>query len=52
MAFNFDVTAIWRSGLSARSPWRQNWVRPVWLRTPLFYIAIMATLCIKGLSCQ
>jgi len=21
---NFDVRAIWRSGLSARSPWRQN----------------------------
>jgi len=24
MLFNFDVRAIWRSGLSARSPWRQN----------------------------
>jgi len=34
---NFDVRAIWRSALSARSPWRQNlkpWVRPVWRRTP------------------
>jgi len=25
-------------------------VRPVWRRTPLFYITILATLCIKGLS--
>jgi len=24
MVFNFDVRAIWRSGLSARSPRRQN----------------------------
>jgi len=24
MVFNFDVRAIWRSGLSARSPYRQN----------------------------
>jgi len=23
MVFNFDVRAIWRSGLSARSPWRR-----------------------------
>jgi len=45
MVFNFDVRAIWRS----RSPWRQNWkpwVRPVWCRTPLFYVTILATLCI------
>jgi len=31
MVFNFDVRAIWRSGL------------------PLFYVTILATLCIKGL---
>jgi len=24
VVFNFDVRAIWRSGLSARSPWRQH----------------------------
>jgi len=35
MVLNFDVRAIWRSVLSAR--------------TPLFYVTILATLCIKGL---
>jgi len=38
--------------VSARSPWRQNWkpwVRPVWRRTPLFYVTILATLCTKRL---
>ena len=25
-----------------------GWVRPVWRRTPLFYVTILATLCIKG----
>jgi len=48
VVFNFDVRAIWRSGLSTRSPWRQNWkprLRPVWRRTPLCYITILATLC-------
>jgi len=24
VVFNFDGRAIWRSGLTARSPWRQN----------------------------
>jgi len=34
--YNFDVRAIW--------------VRPVWRRTPLFYVTILATLCIEGLN--
>ena len=29
---------------------KKPWVRPVWRRTPLFYVTILATLCIKGLS--
>jgi len=49
MVFNFDVRAIWRSGLSARS---QPRVRPVWCRTPLFYVTILATLCIKWLTAR
>jgi len=28
----------------------KNWVRPVWRRTPLFYVTILVTLCIKGLN--
>ena len=47
MVFNFDVRTIWRSRLSARSSWR---VRPVLRRIPLFYVTILATLCIKGLK--
>jgi len=41
MVFNFDVRAIWRSGVSTRSPCRQ---------TPLlFYVTILAILCkLKG----
>ena len=29
---------------------KKAWVRPVWRRTPLFFVTILATLCIKGLN--
>jgi len=37
--FNYSLLVSWYS-----------WVRPVWRRTPLLYVTILATLCIKGLN--
>jgi len=48
MVSNFDVRAIWRSGLSKLKT-MGYWVKPVWHQTPLFYVTILTTLCIKGL---
>jgi len=37
-------------GLTDSTVGQKPWVRPVWRRTPLFYVTILAILCIKGIT--